>query len=261
MTVPQKVSNLDEDRLPAYYIGSVGRALTLLTLVNERSALSVSDAADFLDVAPSTAHRLLQVLVHHGYVAQNDRRVYVPGPVSRRLTHGGPASYERPAVSRMLEKLAATVQGTVHVVRLEGNGARFLAGADGVGDNGLATTRIGWLLPAHTTAGGRVILAGLPDAQLDSLYPDGLPLTRFCRINTVDQLRQQLEEVRRRGFATSRAAHENICGIGVAIPSDDGAPMEAITAAWPPHRFPAGDIAARVHDLRVVARQLAEADA
>ncbi|WP_345632138.1 IclR family transcriptional regulator [Streptomyces thinghirensis] len=238
----------------------MGRALTLLSALNQRGHLTVSDAAEQLDVAPSTAHRLLQTLVHHGYAKQDDSRVYAPGPASTVSAEpSSPHRYSHPRAIRILRKLAFTVGGTVHVVALEGNSIRFIAGVEGSHDLGIATARSGWLLPAHITAGGRAILATFPDAQLASLYPDGrLPATRFCRIRTVDELRAQIEEIRRRGFATSRAAHEEVCGIGVVLPSEIGPATMAVTAAWPPHRFPANDTANVVHHLRVVTRQLVE---
>ena len=65
--------------LPAYHIASVGRALALITAFSETEVLTVSGAAALLDVAPSTAHRLLQMLVLHGFAQQGERRSYVRG--------------------------------------------------------------------------------------------------------------------------------------------------------------------------------------
>src|SRR5437763_16212817 len=65
---------------PAYPIASVDRALRLLLLVAQRSRLRLSEASEALGVAPSTAHRLLAMLVFHDLVRQEDRYAYVPGP-------------------------------------------------------------------------------------------------------------------------------------------------------------------------------------
>jgi IclR family transcriptional regulator, acetate operon repressor len=51
--------------------GSVDKALRLLELVGERQVLRVSEAAELLGVARSTAHRLLNALGRRGFVAQD----------------------------------------------------------------------------------------------------------------------------------------------------------------------------------------------
>ena len=60
---------------------SVDNALWLLQLVGERQALRVSEAADLLGVARSTAHRLLSALRRRDFVIQDrPNGVYRPGP-------------------------------------------------------------------------------------------------------------------------------------------------------------------------------------
>ena len=63
-----------------YRIDSVDRAMQLLSLLTERSHLSVTEAATELGVAPSTAHRLLTTMAGRGFVVQGARRRYHPGP-------------------------------------------------------------------------------------------------------------------------------------------------------------------------------------
>jgi IclR family acetate operon transcriptional repressor len=199
-------------------------------------------------------------MVYHGYVKQDEHRAYVPGPAqgTQRRTGSTSEVYGHPLGMRILRQLADAVDGTAHVVSLEGNSIRFLAGVESsAGGNGMATTRVGWLLPAHSTAGGRAILARLPDEQLDALFPDGLPATRSSQIVTVDQLRVQLEEVRKRGYALSRAYHESIGGMGVAFEGASGGRF-AVTVAWPPEKFPGANTPATVQHLRTAARQLVE---
>jgi DNA-binding IclR family transcriptional regulator len=66
---------------PAYPIESVGNALALLLLYKDRQAIRVAEASNALGVARSTAHRLLAMLQHFGFVRQNARsRAYHAGP-------------------------------------------------------------------------------------------------------------------------------------------------------------------------------------
>jgi DNA-binding IclR family transcriptional regulator len=246
-----------DDELPAYYIASVGRALTLLAAFTERPQLTVSEAAELLDVAPSTAHRLLQMLLFHGYVEQGDRRVYVRGP--RLDSLAPPTARPRDVESVVLphlRRLRDELRGTAHLLTLEGNGARFLTGVEWRDETRIASTRVGWLLPAHTLAGGKAMLARLGSAELTALFPDGLPVTRYGRINTLAQLQADLRAIRARGYARSREAHENIHAIGVALQAP-ASMNAAISVAWSDRRFPSEHEAEVVTALRTVAQDIA----
>jgi len=252
---------LFEGDAPPYYIASVGRALTLLSALSDNVELSVSAAADLLGIAPSSAHRLLQMFVVHGYLIQDERRMYVRGPALQEL--GGAvqinSAFLDAVSSPVLIALADELEGTAHLHRLEGNGVRFLTGAEcAEHDNGMATLRIGWLLSGHTTAGGRSLLARLEDDELESLYPDGLPRTRYCRMRSMGELKGNLLAVRRRGFAVSRDAHERVRS--VAVPLDpEGKPQFSISLGWPPERFPLKRLEWVVYRLQGAAQELSAA--
>ena len=219
---------------PAYQISSVDRALTLLTLIGERSQVFVSEAAAYLGTSPSTAHRILQMLVLHGYVVQGEHRAYRRGPAMLNLSEHTPAPRDfaalvRPHVSRLRDDL----HGTVHMIVLEGNGARFVAGAQCTPTPNLARLRLGWLLPAHVVAGGKALLAELSNDSLALLYPGGVPLTRHGRIYSLAQLRRELAEVRRRGYARSVGeATEDVTAIAIALPATGGMLRTAISVGW-----------------------------
>ena len=65
---------------PQYPIESVDNALKILLLLGERSELRLTDVAEYLNVATSTAHRLLAMLQYRGFVRQDPRtRAYRAG--------------------------------------------------------------------------------------------------------------------------------------------------------------------------------------
>ncbi|MFF5365357.1 IclR family transcriptional regulator [Streptomyces scabiei] len=229
----------DGGEAPAYHIASVGRALTLLSAFIERPQLTVSEAAGLLRVAPSTAHRLLQMLLHHRFVEQGERRVYVRGPALVSLTEAADRAPDVESVALPhLQRLRDELQGTAHLLALEGNGARFLTGVEWRDQTRIASSRVGWLLPAHTLAGGKAMLARLSRAQTESLFPDGLPVTRYARVRTLPQLQAELADIRSRGYARSREAHENVTAIGVALRLPPGTGPMALSVAWSDTRFP-----------------------
>ena len=84
---------------PSYPIRSVDTALELLLLFANRREISVSQAADLLNVARSTAHRMLSMLAHRDFVRQDERsKFYIfswrsSRAVSRSVPHGASARF------------------------------------------------------------------------------------------------------------------------------------------------------------------------
>jgi DNA-binding IclR family transcriptional regulator len=239
---------------PAYPVKSVDNALRLLVLLGERQQLTLSEAAAHLGVAKSTAHRLLAELLYRGFAVQDGHRLYRRGP---RLALAGPpdttlrslAAAARP----YLHELRRSVNETVHVMVLEGNSVRFV---DGVEDDhelrvGL---RIGVLLPAHCTAGGKALLAELPPARLSSCYPRGLPLAPGDAIRDLTGLQRHLVGVRRRGYATNiNESKPGVSAVGVCVRSPAGDAVAACAFSVPSAR----SSPARLRELAVVLRDAA----
>jgi IclR family transcriptional regulator, acetate operon repressor len=250
----------------AYQISSVGRALTILEAFGTREELTVSEAARMLGVAPSTAHRILQMLLFHGFVVQGVRREYRRGPSLGRFAEAPAATSPESdgsdgidrSPSRLNDQLTALrdeLHANVRLMTLEGNGARFLLGArnrhhDDVNDGG----RTGWLLPAHTVAGGKVLLAGLDHEALAALYPTEVPSTRHGRIISLSQLQREIRTVRREGFARSIGeATEFVAALAVAVPGS----QLSISVSWPRPSYPHADERKIVETLRAGAHRLA----
>ncbi|HZU19108.1 MAG TPA: helix-turn-helix domain-containing protein, partial [Candidatus Dormibacteraeota bacterium] len=62
-------------------LSSVGHAVRTLLLLRERQTVRVSEVAETLGVARSTAHRVLSTLCQYGFVVQARRRgAYRAGP-------------------------------------------------------------------------------------------------------------------------------------------------------------------------------------
>ena len=107
----------------------------------------------------------------------------------------------------------------------------------------------GRVLPAHAVSAGKAMLAALPDDEIDRLYPsDPLPARTGRTITTREQLKAELQRVRRRGFASNAGESEDgVSSIGVAVLNANGRPVAAVSVAGPLSRMPAS-----------MARQVAE---
>lgn len=216
---------------------SVDRALRLIALLTTRGAVRITDAAAELEVAPSTAHRLLSTLRDRDFAVQDRSRVYHPGPVLVGVRPlAGPGLAE--AAAPHLAALAAATGETVHLMVLEGAGARFVGGADGVHAVRVAR-RVGMVLPAHVTSGGKALLAELARRELSGLYPTGLPLTPDAAGPDLAALRRELATVRRRGYAiNSEQSEQGVNAIGVCVHDRHRRAAAAVVLAAPSTRLP-----------------------
>jgi IclR family transcriptional regulator, acetate operon repressor len=219
-------------------LGSVDKALQLLLLLRSERALSVKDAAQHLGVAPSTAHRLLTALAHRGFAAQDSQRRYFPGPsLGEVMTAPLSVSRLREVARVPLSTLHDAVGETVQLMILRGGNIQFVDGIEGhlalrVG------VRVGDLMPAYCSAGGKAILAELNPADLEQLYRAGLPPWPTSRFRTVAEVKRHLAQARRAGFGTNiEETERGVVGLGVSIHSTAGVPIAAVTVALPSARF------------------------
>jgi DNA-binding IclR family transcriptional regulator len=240
--------------LPRYPIDSVDNALQLLLLFTEQASIGVSAASERLGVAPSTAHRLLKMLVYRGFVEQNDARsFYTVGPsmllLARTVLQGGGL---RGVARPFIEELVRETNETVHLATVHQTDVLYVDCVEGSRPI-RSGSRIGDSLPAHATAAGKAVLATLPADRVAKLYR-GYRFTRLTgdTIRSLTALNKDLAAVRERGFATNLGESESYLHAVAAAVLTDTAPTEAaITLAAPAHRLsndeigPVGELVAQ----------------
>jgi DNA-binding IclR family transcriptional regulator len=220
---------------------SVDNALWLLQLVGERQALRVAEAADLLGVARSTAHRLLTALRRRGFVMQDrPNGAYRPGPVLYEIGLGAVSRIDIVRVARpVLEQLREETQETASLAVLEGAMIRFVDCAESPRSVRVGN-RTGVVRPAHASAVGKAILAGLPDAELDRRYPgpELPPATTSAAVTETAALRAELAEVRTRGYALNwEESSDGVCAVAVALRDTVGQPLAGLGVAAPSSRI------------------------
>jgi DNA-binding IclR family transcriptional regulator len=242
---------------PAYPVSSADNVLKLLRMLRERGELRVAEAAGTLGVAPSTAHRLLATLRQHEFAVQDRRHVYLPGPALAGISAAAPRPDLRAVIHRGLREVVARCQETAHFMVLEGNGVRFIDGVEGSKPLRCGT-RIGLLMPAHVTSGGKALLAGLPEAELRRLYPRGLPRWDRKKNASMASLARELAAVRHRGYATNHEESEaGIMAVGRAVLDRDGRPLGAVVIAVPSARCRNSDLGEQASHLETFTHAIA----
>jgi DNA-binding IclR family transcriptional regulator len=219
---------------------SVDNALWLLQLVAERQALRVSEAADLLGVARSTAHRLLSALRRRDFLMQDKPNgAYRPGPALHAI---GMVAISRLDVRRIaqpvLEQLRDKTKETASIAVLEGTMIRFVECYEG-----LSTVRVGSragvVRYAHASAVGKAILAALPDGELGRRYPgEELPAPTAASITSRHELMRELSQIRRQGYALNwEESSEGVAAVAVAVRDASGIPLASISVSVPSMRL------------------------
>jgi DNA-binding IclR family transcriptional regulator len=186
-------------------IQSVDRAARILkVLASGPRRLGVSEIADRLDLARPTVHGLLQTLQAHGFVEQDrDSDKYQLGAGLLQLGNSYLDLNELRSRSLVhAERLAGRTDAAVRVGVMHGASVVIVHHVFRP-DSTLQILEVGAELPPYASALGKAMLAYAPDYALDDLLAE--PLARLTsRTVTPSTLREQLNEVRERGFAREK---------------------------------------------------------
>lgn len=240
---------------PVYRLQSVDHALRLLLLFRIKPSLRVSEVADYLNVARSTAHRLLSVLVYRQFAVQDAvTKAYVPGPrlVEIGLAAAGALNL-RARMRPYLDQIAAATGETVSLLVLEGESVHFVESIESQ-RTVRVSARPGQRVPAHATSGGKAIMAALPLAEVLTIYPSERLVTATDRtLGTREELLAELARVREAGFATNLEEREAGLGaVGMAVLGAGGRPAAAFAVAIPMQRLTQGYVEEIARALRAV---------
>jgi DNA-binding IclR family transcriptional regulator len=242
---------------PPYPIASVDHALRAAAILQLEGGATVTQIAERLGVARSTAHRILAMLVYRDFAVQDEDRVYRPGPVLELAAHSQSlVSRLRAAALPHLHRVVDLLDETASLIVRSGDTARFVASVEcrqalRVG------SREGMVFPAHRTTAGLLLLADLPDEELDDIYAADRYRDRPGDRPDLPELRGELRRLRRNGFAVNRERSERgLVAVGVPVRDQDGTVLAGLSVSMPsvrydPHRLQplVGALQATAHAL------------
>ena len=223
---------------PSYAIASVDHALLLATTLQVEGPLTVSDAAERLGVARSTAHRLLSMLCYRDFAVQDGDRRYSAGPVLSLAarTHSRAALLRAVAMPH-LQALAERVVESTNLIVLAGDHVRFIGSVEGTQALRVGN-REGMVFPAHQTSGGVLLLADLPPERFEEIYSDERWADRSDKRPDRSALRREMRLARGRGFAINNGRTETgVTAIGRAVHGGDGLAEAAVSISLPTARY------------------------
>jgi DNA-binding IclR family transcriptional regulator len=254
----------DQDGTTARYpIESVAKASRVLDMLSTMSQLKLSDVAEQLAVSVSTAHRLLTTLEDEQLLKQNaTSRLYEPGPRLLAIAHAVTPQRSRWDFARpFLAELSERLGETVNLHTLQGTDVAFVESVEAPTPLRVGS-RLGAVMPAHCTSGGKLLLAQLTEHEIKDRYPR-VVLTQMTdkSIATRDDLFAELRRVSRRGYATNFGESEpGISGVAVLVADSAGPPKCALAVSAPSSRLSQARVKEFVEDMRKTAALLADAD-
>lgn len=219
-------------------IDAVETSFAVLERLNESGGAGVTELAEEIGVAKSTVHGHLSTLQSLGYVTREGDEF----DVALRFLDLGNAARERSALYRVArekaDEIAAETDEKVWVFAEEhGRGIHLYLAS---GEQSVRTyARTGQPNYLHQLAGGKAILAGLPDDRVDAVVDrHGLPARTDETITDRDDLFAELGRIRERGFAQNDG--ESIPGlraVGVPITNADDVAIGALSVSGPEKRL------------------------
>jgi IclR family pca regulon transcriptional regulator len=212
---------------------SLERGMAVIQVFSrERPALTLSEVARLTDMTRATARRILLTLENLGHV-RSDGRLFHLTPRVLSLGWAYLSSLDlwevaQPLMEELVDQTkescsAATLDlpDVVYVLRIPTRRIMTIS------------LSVGSRLPAHPTAMGRILLAGLPDEDLDE-YVATTPLEPYTERTITDPaaFRDEIERVRERGWAfVDQELEIGLRSIAAPISGHDGRTIAALNTS------------------------------
>ncbi|MBP2296472.1 IclR family transcriptional regulator domain-containing protein [Azospirillum rugosum] len=229
------------------FMTSLARGLSVIRAFTERSPnLTIADIAKITGLPRAAARRCLLTLMQLGYVG-TDGRTFFLKPKILALGYSFLSSAPLATIlDPLIEQVSGTLQESSSAAVLDEDEVVYIARA--------ATKRImsvglnvGSRLPAYCTSMGRVLLAHLPETELDAYFAR-VELKAFTErtITNPDVLRREFERVRERGFAlVDQELELGLRSVAVPVRTASGSVVAAINASTQAARVTCPEMEAR----------------
>jgi len=220
---------------------SLKKAIEVLeTLAKSENGMGITQLSKKMNLPKSSIHQILSTFKDARFVEQNPEdkkyrlglRIFELGNIFqsqlqlRKIAH--PYLYD----------LSRKTNETAYLVILEGSKIVYIDCVE-------STARLrahplfGIRVPLHCTSLGKAIMAFLSEEKVDEIIrKEGLERFTDNTITDPHLLKQELEKIRKRGYAIDNAEHEEgICCVGAPLWNYRGEVFGAISVSGPCQRF------------------------
>jgi IclR family transcriptional regulator, pca regulon regulatory protein len=228
-------------------VQSLERGLSVIRAFDsEHRELALSEVARATGLTRAAARRFLLTLVELGYVHASGGRFSLR-PRVLELGFAYLSSLTLPEVAAPhMEALVAKINESSSISVLDEDEIVYVARVPTRRIMSI-TLAVGSRLPAYATSMGRVLLAALPDAELEERLAriDVRPLTPRT-VKDRDALRAVIEQVRRQGYAvTDQELEQGLRSAAVPLHDASGAVIAALNVSVHASRATMSELRAR----------------
>lgn len=249
------------DEKPAEFVEALAKGLAILECFDASSPeMTLSEIARKVGLSPAAARRSLITLKALGYIGQDAKKFHL----RPKIMTLGSAFYYSARIDEVLQPalrdLVAKFGDASSVGTLDGKDVIYIAHSS-VQRARRAAAVVGARYPAYATSLGRVLLAGLTEAELDA-YFDGLVMTPLTSRTISDPaaLRAEIEAVREAQYSTTVDQLDyGITALAVPIRGVDGRTIAALNTSGYSGMIDADHlIRERLPDMRAAAFGIAQ---
>lgn len=223
-------------------VQSIDRVLDILEVLSSvPQGMSLSSLADATHLHVSTAHRLVTALANRGYARKDSnsgkyRLTLRLFEIAQRVST---VLELLPVSERYLEELANFSRESVHLVERNGNEVVYLYKFEPFQHIVNMGSYVGRYNPMYCTGVGKSILAYLPSWEVEEIWnATDIKAYTPTTIVRLEDMYQELEAIRRRGFAYDNEEHEEgIRCIAAPIFNWANIPTGAVSISAPASRL------------------------
>jgi IclR family KDG regulon transcriptional repressor len=217
-------------------VGVISKVLRILEALQGSSAgLGLKAICDRTGIHKSTAHRFLKHLERERYLIRTEAGAYLIGPRLSQLSARGNQEATLQAVARpILWELWKSTQETVNLAVLDQRTVLYVDVIESPHEFRLSS-RVGTRRSAHVTALGKALVAFLPRESQETIL-DSITFQAATQrtIGNLVQFRQELEKVRRQGYAVDdEEAVQGARCVSAPILNSAGEPIAAVSVSGP----------------------------
>jgi len=214
------------------FVRALAKGLAVIEAFDARSpAMTLSDVARKTGMSRGTARRLLLTLVELGYAGFDGKNFSLrPRVLNLGFAYLNSQTVWQLAQPYMVE-LVEKVHESCSVSVLDGTDIVYVARVPTAARIMSINLGIGTRLPAFATSMGRILLAGLPNEEIQRLLAQVSPLPRYTAktITEPDALLREIEQVRRQGWAlVDQELEQGLRSVAVPILDCVGSPIAAL---------------------------------
>lgn len=221
------------------YVSSLARGLDVLRAFNRtRRKMTLSEVAAETGNTRAGARRILLTLVREGYAVADGRLFDLTPQVLELgfsvLSSKGTWDIARPFIEHLSDEMRESVSAAI----LDQYDVVYVSGSQFHRVISVGIT-VGRRFPAHATATGRVLLAGLPEDQWPHML-ETIPLTRMNERTVTDRsaFRDILIDVRNKGWSlVDQELETGLMSVAVPLYLSSGAMAGSINVGVPSLRM------------------------